>query len=143
MIQLQYQQNHNTPLFLSFLVPPACLHPGSVDVAFRFREERWHGVSVSLPCENGDGDNRAAACASATSSLSITTAFQRGRPGLLCFLICCTKTVSPGFRSAGDSTETSRSFTLTIDCISYQKIHSSDLTVSGDSPVMVVIDGSR
>ena len=127
MIQLQYQQHHNTPLFLGFLVPPGCLHPGSVDVAFRFREERWHGASVSLSCENDDGDNRAAACASATSSSSITTAFQRRRPGLLCFPICCTKTVSPGFRSAGDSTGTSRSFTLTIDCISCQKIRSSNL----------------
>ena len=46
--------------------------------------------------------------------------------GLLCFPICCTKTVSPGFRSTGDGRppETSRSFTLTISC---QKICSSNL----------------
>ena len=124
-----YQQHYpyNTPLFLGFLVPPCCLNSGSVDVAFRFREERWHGASVSLPCENDDGDNRAAACASATSSSSITTAFHRRRPGLLCFPTCCTTTASPGFRSTRDSAETSRSFTLTIDCTSCQKIRSSNL----------------
>ena len=104
-----------------------CLDSGSVDVASRFREERWHGASVALPCENDDGNNRAATYASAALSSSITTAFHRRHPGFLCFLTCCTTTVSPGFRSARDSMETSRSFTVTIDCTSCQKIRSSNL----------------
>ena len=124
--------NHHaycTPLFLGFLLLSCCFVSGPVDVALRFREleDRWHVISGSLPWENEDGDNRDPACASATSFSSITTAFHKRRPGLLCFPRCFTRTMSPGSRSDGDSTDTSRSFTLTIECISCQKIRSSNL----------------
>ena len=129
LILLQYQQHQpfNTPLFLGFLVPPFCLNSGSVDVAFRFREERWHGASVSLPCENDDGDNRAATCASVASFSSITL-LSTGVILVCCvFRHVCTATVSPGFRSARDTKETSQSFTLTIDCASCQNMRWSNL----------------
>ena len=102
-------------------MPPCWLHSGYVDVAFRFQKKCLHRASVSLPCENDNGDNRAAAWTSVTSSSPITTVLHQHCPGLLYFLLFCTTIVSPGFRSAGDSTETSRSFILTIDCISCQK----------------------
>ena len=46
---------------------------------------------------------------------------------LVVFPTCCTTTASPGFRLACDSTEMSRSFTVTIDCTSCQKVCLSNL----------------
>ena len=83
--------------FLGCLVPPCCLDSGSVDVAFCFQEERWHRASVSLPCENDDGNNRAATCTLVALSSFITTAFHWRHPSFLCFPTCCTMTTSPGF----------------------------------------------